>query len=190
MPFRETLHSLDAAARRVRAGLLQRRPEDSFAVETLASAVASVLATRLSLELTGYPQLGNDTLHIAHVLWGGLLMLVAGRLSLASYGSGIRRLSAAVLGVGFGLFVDEIGKFITRDHDYFFRPAAALIYISFVLLYLAAGGVRLFLPVGDRALLCVAIESRYPSAQAQAHHAAGAWARLPNERARRRRSRV
>ena len=137
----------------VRARLLRRNPEDSFAVETLASAVATVLATRLYLELTGYPQLGNDTLHVAHVLWGGLLMLVAGRLALGFYGAGIRRLSALLMGAGFGLFIDEIGKFVTRDHDYFFRPAAALIYASFIALYLSSLAVRRLAPADDRTLL-------------------------------------
>jgi hypothetical protein len=27
--------------------------------------------------VTGYPQIGNSTLHIAHVLWGGLLLFGA-----------------------------------------------------------------------------------------------------------------
>ena len=43
----------------------------------LVAAVATVLVIRLVLELSGYPQLGGGGLHIAHVLYGGLLMLVA-----------------------------------------------------------------------------------------------------------------
>jgi hypothetical protein len=50
------------------------------------------------------------------------------------------RTTAAVLGavmggVGFGLFIDELGKFITVNNDYFFRPALSLIYICFALLF-------------------------------------------------------
>ena len=41
------------------------------------SAVASVLAIRFYLHVTGFPQLGVGPLHIAHMLWGGLLMLIA-----------------------------------------------------------------------------------------------------------------
>src|SRR5450756_1412272 len=43
----------------------------------LVSAAAAVLGIRFFLGLTGYPQIGGAGLHIAHMLWGGLLMLVS-----------------------------------------------------------------------------------------------------------------
>lgn len=43
----------------------------------LVAAVASILIIRLFLEVTGYPKLGGASLHIAHVLWGGLMMVAA-----------------------------------------------------------------------------------------------------------------
>ena len=46
---------------------------------------------------------------------------------------------AILSGVGIGLFVDEIGKFLTQNSDYFYPPAAPIIYVFFligVLIYL------------------------------------------------------
>nr|WP_210732260.1 hypothetical protein [Cellulomonas denverensis] len=104
----------------------------------LAITVLTVLVTRGALALTGFPQLGGDGLHIAHVLWGGLLMALALLAALSWAGPVIRPLVAVVGGIGFGLFIDEVGKFVTSDNDYFFEPTAALIYVVIVLLVLTA----------------------------------------------------
>ena len=48
------------------------------------ASVTSILVICTFLASTGYPQLGGHGLHIAHLLWGGLLMLIALVLSLAS----------------------------------------------------------------------------------------------------------
>jgi len=102
----------------------------------LVSAVAAFLGVRFFLGVTGYPRIGGGGLHIAHMLWGGAL-LVAGVIVLLSYlGQRIRRVAAVLAGLGFGLFIDELGKFITSDNNYFYRPAIALIYVVFVLLFL------------------------------------------------------
>jgi len=102
----------------------------------LVSAVAAVLAVRFFLGLTGYPRLGGGGLHIAHMLWGGALMVAAVLMLLAYLGHRIRRLAAVLGGLGFGLFIDELGKFITSDNNYFYRPTIALIYVVFVLMFL------------------------------------------------------
>lgn len=99
----------------------------------VVSLAITVAFTRLYLELTGYPQLGNDTFHIAHALWGGLLQAIAATLMLIYLNRWIFMLSAVLAGMGMGLFVDEIGKFITQTNDYFFPLAAPLIYITVIL---------------------------------------------------------
>ena len=103
----------------------------------LVAAVAAILLTRLFLGLMGFPRLGGGGLHVAHMLWGGLLMLVALVLLLAVIGKRAKWLAALIGGAGFGLFIDELGKFITADNDYFFQPTVALIYTLLVLLFLA-----------------------------------------------------
>jgi hypothetical protein len=102
----------------------------------LVSAVSSLLLVRFYLHLTGYPQIGGS-LHIAHMLWGGLLMMIALVLSLAFLGQRIKWLISIIGGIGFGIFIDELGKFITRDNNYFFKPTIGIIYALFVVLYLA-----------------------------------------------------
>jgi uncharacterized membrane protein len=100
------------------------------------AAVVSFLAIRAFLAVTGYPQLGASGIHIAHLLWGGLLMLAALMLLLAYLDRSAQHVAAVVAGLGFGTFVDEIGKFVTADNDYFFRPAVAVIYVTFVATFL------------------------------------------------------
>ena len=96
-----------------------------------------MLLTRLYLELTGFPRVGGGGLHIAHLLWGGLLMLLAVLLLLAGLGKRTKRIASIIGGAGFGLFLDELGKFVTSDNDYFFQPTIALIYVVFVTLFFA-----------------------------------------------------
>jgi len=101
------------------------------------SAVVAVLLIRAWLSLTGYPQIGGRGLHIAHMLFGGMGMLVALLASLTFLGRRTRGFVAIVGGAGFGAFIDELGKFITSDNNYFYQPAVALIYVVFVLLFIA-----------------------------------------------------
>jgi hypothetical protein len=67
---------------------------------------------------------------------GGLLMLGALIILLSFYGQPAARAAALIGGVGFGLFIDELGKFITTNNNYFFHPTIALIYLTFLVLFL------------------------------------------------------
>jgi len=101
----------------------------------LVCAVSTVVLTRAFLAATGYPQVGGSKLHIAHVLWGGLLLLTALIATLAFLNPAAKTIAPILGGVGFGLFIDEVGKFVTKDVDYFYRPAIAIIYVAFVVLF-------------------------------------------------------
>ena len=122
------------------------------------SGVATVLIVRAFLDLAGYPQVGGATLHIAHVLWGGLLMLAGLLCALLFAGGGARATTAVLGGVGLGLFVDEVGKFITRRNDYFYRPAAAIIYLVFAALLVSASQLRRRRALEDRNRLATAAQ--------------------------------
>lgn len=106
------------------------------------TAVSSVLGIRFFLALTGYPRVSPGNLHIAHVLLGGVLMMIALVIALGYLNKAAYYVAAILGGVGFGAFIDELGKFITMDNNYFYRPTAALIYITFILLYL---GIQTFM---------------------------------------------
>jgi hypothetical protein len=122
------------------------------------SGIATVLVVRAFLSLTGYPQAGGATLHIAHLLWGGLLMLAGLLCALLFAGVGARAATAVLGGVGLGLFVDEVGKFITRRNDYFYRPAAAIIYLVFAALLVATSGLSGRRVMRDRQRLATAAQ--------------------------------
>ena len=121
----------------IRRHLPVRRFEAGELLESfLVCAVASVLLTRFLLKVAGWPRLGGADLHIAHLLWGGLLMLAALVLLFSSVSRLPLHLASVVGGIGFGLFLDELGKFVTADNDYFWRPAVSLIYLCFAALYM------------------------------------------------------
>jgi hypothetical protein len=118
---------------------VEREGAERYLLFTLLSFALSVSLTRLFLNMTGYPQLGGGTLHIAHVLWGGLLLFIAALLPILYVNRWVFMADAMIAGAGVGLFIDEVGKFITRANDYFYPPAAPIIYAFFlltVLLYL------------------------------------------------------
>ena len=135
------------------------RAADADLLDTfLVSAIASIVVIRIFLEATGYPQLGGGGLHIAHVLWGGLGMLVAIVLLLLYTTSTTRLVAAVAGGAGFGAFVDELGKFVTSDNDYFFKPTAAILYALFVVLFLATREIRRFRGLSPEECLVNAVE--------------------------------
>lgn len=103
----------------------------------LIASIFSVLLIRFFLHATNFPQIGTGSFHIAHMLWGGFFMLIAIVLFAGFLNRPIHKLATVIGGIGFGAFIDELGKYTTADNNYFFEPAIAMIYVVFIVLYLA-----------------------------------------------------
>lgn len=116
----------------------------------LVMAVVTILINRAFLAMMHYPKIAFGSLHIAHMLWGGLLMLAALVMLFRFWNPSIRRLAAFISGIGFGLFIDELGKFITEDNDYFFQPTIAILYILFIALFLVFRNLINRFPLTER----------------------------------------
>ena len=114
-----------------------KRPfAETYIFISLTAFALTVMLTRVFLEMAGYPQVGNSILHIAHAIWGGLLLFLAVLVALLLANRWAFTVTAVLSGIGIGLFIDEVGKFITQKNDYFFPPAAPLIYSLFLLMVL------------------------------------------------------
>lgn len=124
----------------------------------LVVAVVSMLAMRVFLHVFGYPQIASESLHIAHVLFGGFFMLVGLILALAFLNKEARYLGAVFGGGGFGLFIDELGKFITHDNNYFYQPTFALIYLIFVGLFYVIRALERITPPTSQEYIVNAME--------------------------------
>jgi len=112
---------------------VRREGAERYLLLTLVSFAATVIATRWFLALTGFPRIGGGDLHIAHALWGGVALFAAAILPIVLAGRMVYMASALLAGVGIGLFIDEVGKFITSQNDYFYPAAAPIIYATFLL---------------------------------------------------------
>lgn len=137
---------------------VKRQGAETYLLLTLLSFAASVALTRLFLEITGYPQLGGGELHIAHVLWGGLLLFAAALLPLILANRWVYLLGGLLAGTGVGLFIDEVGKFITQSNNYFYPGAAPIIYAFFLVTVLVYLRIRRNPPSQPRAQLYQALD--------------------------------
>ena len=115
-------------ATRRRWRLVKQNGADSYLLVLMASFGATVIIVRLLLELSGYPQIGDNTYHLAHLLWGGLLLFLGLLLLLLVSNRWVIWVVAVMGGAGVGLFIDEVGKFITQSNHYFFPLAFPIIY--------------------------------------------------------------
>ncbi len=122
------------------------------------AAVGTVLVIRAFLFVTGYPIIGGETLHIAHMLWGGFFMIAAIIILVSFLGQRVQHFAAILGGIGFGFFIDELGKFITQDNNYFFQPTIMLIYLVFVAMYFITRELERTLELSEEERLVNALE--------------------------------
>lgn len=121
---------------------VRRDNAQHYLLLTLLSFSTTVVVTRLFLTLTGFPKIGRGELHIAHLLWGGLLLFIAMLLLTILENRWVYTLGALLGGIGVGLFIDEVGKFITTNNDYFYPLAIPIIYVFFLIIVLLYLGIR------------------------------------------------
>ena len=138
---------------------VRQQAADSFWLILIVSNGLTVIATRMLLQLTGFPQIGGGgEFHLAHVLWGGLLLFVAVSLPLTFANRTALWAAAALGGMGTGLFIDEVGKFITSSTDYFTPLAFPIIYAFIVACVWMYMRIRRRQPRDARTLLYHALE--------------------------------
>ncbi len=138
--------------------LVRRFFSERYILLIVLSFTVSVSLTRLFLEITGYPQLGGSELHFAHVLWGGLIWFAGSLIQLIFANHRALDIGAVLTGFGAGLFIDEVGKFITQSNDYFYPAAAPIIYAFFLVILLIFSLIRKKWDLSPRELLYNALE--------------------------------
>ncbi len=115
--------------------LYRQEQNGQYLATVWLSGIISVLCTRLFLRISGYPTIGRGVWHLSHAIWGGIAMCIGMFMALGFYGRRTKQISAVIFGLGMGMFFDEIGKLVTRDYNYFFKPTGMIIYILFLSLF-------------------------------------------------------
>lgn len=111
---------------------IKREGAGRYVLIVLITLVLTIIITRLYLELTGWPVIGKGDIHFAHALFGGMALFIGTLLPIVYINPWATKTSALLSGIGMGLFIDEVGKFITQDQDYF-SPLAVPIILVFIL---------------------------------------------------------
>ncbi len=124
----------------------------------MISAAASVLLTRFYLYLFDYPQLTRGNIHLAHIIYGGILLSMSNIVLLSLHGRRSRQVGAVLAGFGFGQFIDELGKFITRTNNYFFQPVPMIIYVCFIILFFIYRYLNEYTPLEPREVFYQVLE--------------------------------
>jgi hypothetical protein len=134
---------------------IKRSSASDYLLLFLVAAAFSVLGTRFYLYLFDYPQLffPHYSLHLAHALLGGFFLTLSNILLFTYHGRRLRQTAAIIGGIGFGQFIDELGKYMTSDNNYFFKPVPMLIYLIFILLFFVYRNLDKYTPRQPKEIL-------------------------------------
>jgi hypothetical protein len=113
--------------------LILRKNAPLFLQNVILGFAFSVIAIRLYLQFSPITIVVVGDFHVAHMLYGGVLLFVAALLLLIFQNSKMLNVASWLAGIGFGFFIDEIGKYVSLNNDYYYKLAAPLIYLAFLL---------------------------------------------------------
>jgi hypothetical protein len=142
----------------LRTTFVKNLASDDLLEYFFVSAISSLLIIRIFLAISPIKEISGGDFHIAHMLWGGLFMMISIFMFIIFINSESKVLASIFGGIGFGTFIDELGKFITADNDYFYQPTVGLIYIIFVLIYLFIKYVESQTEYSDKTYAANAVE--------------------------------
>ena len=122
--------------------LIYRQDAPSLIQNVVISFAFTVIAIRIFLQFSPITIIVVGNFHVAHMLWGGLLLLLAALLIFTFQNRKILEAASWLVGIGFGFFIDEIGKYVSLDNDYYYKLAAPLIYVWFLIVVFIWFSVR------------------------------------------------
>ncbi len=117
-------------------------------------AVVSMLLTRAwnNYVVRGF-YIGKGEWHVAHVLFGGIVMVAGMMLVIIFHGEKVKRTAVVIFGIGLGWFVDEFGKYLSIDNNMNFQPAVMIVYIFFIVMFLVYRYLEKVNPKDPRTLM-------------------------------------
>jgi hypothetical protein len=144
----------------MRTVFIKRSTASDYLLLFLVAAAVSILATRLYLYIYNYPiiNFSQSNIHLAHALIGGFFLTLSNILLFTYHGRRLRQVAAIVGGVGFGQFIDELGKYVTSDNDYFFKPVPMVIYLIFIFLFFVYRNLDNYTPRKPKEILYDTLE--------------------------------
>jgi hypothetical protein len=166
----------------MRISFVKRSTSSDNVLLFLIAATFSVLVTRFGLEALGYPQIARGSIHLAHAIYGGALLSIANILLLTLHGRRVRQTAAVIAGLGFGQFIDEVGKFITRDNNYFYQPVPMIIYVSFISIFLIYRYFDRYTPLRPKEIIYDVLEHLEELAEGNLHEPSQKWIEQALER--------